>query len=357
MRQTVIILIFILSAVMGGIPASVQATGRIAALTNPQVLALPSTAWPAGTVMEEGRVIDAAAADSGLLLLSAIVARSQTYTSAGMTSGYFQRYARRDSTIGDVLAYWMPTLYATSAQADTMVELGKQAIGRHATPAANLACPVELPTNCTVFVTTSVGNTVRVGYAVWSMDNVLAEAAIVAYAGTAAFPLDAFAADLTTLVQAGNTTTNAALHPVPTATDTAVSTPTPTPVRPTSVPANTRSATPTATATLTPSSTPTATMVPLFVSVRVRRHTVPTGAQQTILVTTLPRAGLVTVVTFPDGATKRHQGTAGLTGAAVWSFRQPARHTTPSGHTARVVVTARVGSRPSAVSSTRYSIR
>jgi hypothetical protein len=346
-----------MGALVTGAPAWAHATQRNASLTNPQVLALPVSAWPPDTVMEEGRVIDAAAADSGLLLLTAIVARSQSYVSAGMTTGYFQRYARRDSSAGDVLAYWMATLYGTSGQADAMVELGKQAIGRHATPALDQMCPVELPANCTVFVTTSIGTTVRVGYVVWSTDNVLAEVALVAYAGTSAFPLDVFTSDLNTLVEGANTATNSALHPLPPATDTPVPTMTSTPVRPSPVATSTRNSTPTATVIPPPSPTVTATMVPLFVTVRVRNHSVVAGSYQTISVTTLARATLTIVVTFPDGSTKRHHGAAGLLGNVVWSFRQPPGHSTTSSHKARVVVTARQGSRGSVVARTQYSIR
>jgi hypothetical protein len=305
--------------------------------------------------LEEGRVIDAAAADSGLLLLSATVSRSQTYASAGMNSGYFQRYAHRDSTTGDVLAYWMPTLYATSTQAETMVDLGKQAIGHQATPALSQVCPPDLPANCTVFVTTSVGNTVRVAYAVWSTDNIQAEVALVAYAGTSDFPLDLFTSDLDTLVQSAGTTTNAALRPVPTATETPGQTATP--ARGTSQPTSTRTSTPRATATAPPTPTNTATAVPLFVSVRVANHSVAARSYQTIRVTTLARATLTIVVTFPDGSAKRHQGAAGLLGHAAWTFRQPAGHTTALGYMARVVVTARDGSGSRSVASAHYSIR
>ena len=346
-----------MSALPACLPFPADATRVSASLINPQSLALPDSVWPPNTVMEEGRAIDATTADSGLLLLSAIVSRSETYASAGMTSGYFQRYAHRDSGTGDILAYWMPTLYGTSGQAETMVELGKQAVGRHATPALARACPTNLPPNCTVFITTGVGNTVRVGYAVWSTDTILAEVALVAYAGTAAFPLEVFTTDLNTLVEGANTTANAELHPIPSATVTPVPTLTSTPVVPTAVPTSTRTSTATVTASAPASPTFTATAVPLFVAVRVLNHSVATGSYQTIRVTTLARATLTIVVTFPDGSTKRHHGAAGLLGNAVWSFRQPAGHTTASGHTARVVVTAREGSRGPVVGRAQYSIR
>ncbi len=307
--------------------------------------------------MEDGRAITAADADTGLLLLSATVSRSLTYAAAGMTTGYFERYARRDPTAGNVLVYWMPTLYATNTQADTMVELGKQAIGHHATPAVSQACPPELPANCTVFITTSVNNSIRVGYAVWSMDNVLAEASLVAYAGTSAFPLDVFQAELTTLVQAANATIGAALHPTATATRTPLPTKTPRPATATLGPTSTKTSIAKTPAVRTPTPTPTATAVQLFVSVRAQHRSVTAGSQQTIRVSTLPRARLVIIVTFPDRVTKRHQETAGLLGTAVWSFRQPRGHTTASRHTAQVVVTARAGSQASVVSRTHYVIR
>jgi hypothetical protein len=356
-KRNLLLLILGYFLVVAGLPTSVHATRSDASLTDPQGLALPASAWPADTVMEEAQVINAADADTGFLLPSATVSRTLTYAAAGMTSGYYQRYAHRSPGAGNVLVYWMPTLYGTSSQADTMVALGKQAIAHHATPAVSQACPDGMPANCTVFITTSVSNSIRIGYAVWSMDNVLAEASLVAYAGTSAFPLDVFQAEQTTLVQAAYTTMNAALHPAPTATDTPVSTDTPQPARATPVPTSTKTSVPTATATAIPSPTPTATVIPLFVSVRVQHRSLTVGSQQTIRVSTLPRATLAMVVTFPDGVTKRHQGTAGLQGTAAWSFRQPSGHTTASSHTARVVVTARTQSHLSAKSSTRYTIR
>ena len=301
-------------------------------------------------------MINAADADTGLLLLSATVSRTLTYTAAGMTTGYFQRYAHRDPVAGNVLVYWMPTLYATSTQAETMADLGKQAIGHHATPAVSQACPPDLPANCTVFITTSVNNSIRVGYAVWSIDSVLAEASLVAYAGTSAFPLDVFQAEFTTLVQTAGTTTNAAMHPVTTATDTPVPPTTRQPATATPVPTTTQTRIPTVNATPTPQATATSTALPLFVSVRVQHRSVTVGSRQTIHVSTLPRARLAMVVTFPDRVTERHQDTAGLLGTALWSFRQPSGHTT-SRHTVQVIVTARSGSQPPAVSRTHYSIR
>jgi hypothetical protein len=356
-KRTAIIPALVAYVLVIGVHSTAHATRGNASLTNPQVLALPASAWPPNTVMEDSRAIDAAAADSGLLLLSAIVARSQTYASAGMTTGYFQRYAHRDSSAGDVLAYWMATLYGTSSQADTMVELGKQAIDRHATPAVDQVCPAGLPGNCAMFVTTSIGSTVRVGYAVWSADNVMAEVALVAYAGTPAFPLDVFTTDLNTLAEGANTATDAALYPIAPTTDIPVPTMTPVPVRSTAVVTSTRTSTPTATIVTPPSPTVSATAVPLFVTVRVRSHSVVAGAYQAIRVTTLARATLTIVVTFPDGSAKRHHGAAGLLGHAVWSFRQPPRHTTASRRTARVVVTARGGAGSSAVARAQYSIR
>jgi hypothetical protein len=276
-------------------------------------------------------VVDAAAADTGLLLLSSIVSRRQTYASAGMTTGYFQRYAQRSNSAGNVLAYWLAGVYATSAEAASMVDLGKQAIQSHATPAVTQACPAQLPSNCGLFVTTSISNTVHVGYAVWSTVNVLAEVALVVYSGTSAFPTDVFAQDMNRLVLAANDTTSAVLYPAPTATNTTA------PVLPTSLPTRTPTATP------SPTATATATPLPLFVSVRLQHRSVKAGAQQ--------------AVNFPDGATKRHHGTADGRGAATWTYRQPAGHTTASKRTARVVVTVRMGSQTPMAAGRSYVIR
>jgi hypothetical protein len=47
------------------------------------------------------------------------------------------------------------------------------------------------------------------------------------------------------------------------------------------------------------------------------------------------------VVTFPVGAKKRHSGTADVSGAYAWSFKQPGIRTTAGKRTARVQVTVR----------------
>ena len=60
MKRILVLLILGSMVLMASIPTSAHATRGAALLTAPQALALPASAWPADTVMEEGRVITAA---------------------------------------------------------------------------------------------------------------------------------------------------------------------------------------------------------------------------------------------------------------------------------------------------------
>lgn len=134
--------------------------------------------------------------------------------------------------------------------------------------------------------------------------------------------------------------------------------PTPTPPATATVGANPApTSTPVPTVGAPPAPTATSTPLPLFVKLAIGHKTVKAGAKQSIKVTTLAGAAITIVVTFPDGAKKRHTATAAANGTLAWTFKQPGGHTTRAKHAAKVSVTVSKGAGSAVKSAKSYTIR
>jgi hypothetical protein len=275
MTRTVTPLVILAILIVCVLPFQALARSNMAALTNPQLLELLPSAWPAGTTMEEDRVVSAKEADGVLFLLSGLISRSLSYTAGGMTTGLFQRYDDRHSGPGPgettitAIAEWLGTLYLTDTQAANMEAAEEEALQQHARIDSTLHCPPQFPANCTLFLLSGSGAGVHVllAYAVWSVDNVLAELALMAEDDSPIYAPAVFADSVNTLMNAANDKVNGALNPTPTPTPTPTATPTMTPT-PTQVTPST--ATPTVAPTTTPTATPIATAVVLRLKLSVR---------------------------------------------------------------------------------------
>jgi hypothetical protein len=348
-------LLIVCSTARGTITAAQTRSGFI---QNSNQLALPASAFPTGYQGDAGEVWLAPKADGSSFSQMHV----KSYTAMGMQGAWYEYFAKvilvfssSGAVAGPAEAVYLGTYYqdalsAANAYSDVL-----------SNPALSNPMPCSYGTRCVTYavnLTFSNGVTYDGLARIVQQGNAVAEIRVdTPDVLSGQISTGTFTANLDGVSQAFVQTVGGAPVTAPTDTPTVpAATSTSTPIPQTATPTSTRIP-PTATPTSTPTATPTSTPIPLSLAVKLGHKVVAAGAKQSISVTTLPGANVSVVVTFPDGAKKRHSGTADENGAYTWSFKQPAGHDTASKHTAKVVVTVSHGTDTPLKTTKSYTIK
>jgi hypothetical protein len=330
-------LLIVTSMVRGTTPAALAGSGVI---QSPNELSLPGSAFPSDYTGDAGEAWPASQADGSSFSKMHV----KSYTALGMQGAWYQYFAKAIFFPYSGVILVVPVELAYLGTYYTNASSAANAFSDvRSNPALANPMPCSYGARCVTFaVSLTSGGGTYVGLArIVQQGNSIAEIrADTLDLASGQIGAGTFSANLDGVSQAF--VQSVGTPPTDTPTNTAVPTATPT-ITPTSTSTPTSTPTSTATPTSTPTATPTSTRVPLSLTVKLAHKAVKAGTKQSISVTTLPGADISIVVTFPDGTKKRHSGKADANGAYIWSFRQPAGHTTTSKHAARVVVTVSDG--------------
>lgn len=340
-RRGIAILIAILGLIAGialtSLPARASLLRDVAPTAiNPQQLALPASALPAGTVIDHSAVssnadADGATSPDGFSAQLYVIHSPTKYEDLGRITGYRMDFHFTIKSVPagtEYLASIFPSHDKALAALDDATTrpyslvsiIGKPLPGGcsagdvcRAYYAPNPASPAANPTNV-VFASfvrgpVLVESATQVPAAQYSTVEPVVQTALFA-------TLAAADAQIRRVLSGAAATATATIVPTPIGTAPPTSSPTSAPAAPTAT-------------TVTPA---------LFLHASLSRKTVKVGQKLKIAVTTLPAAHVRIVLVFPNKSKKTHGGQASQSGKFSWTFKQPKGKTMAKKRTVTVKV-------------------